>query len=203
MESFAAVKVESDMKPSSKFSLVIALVIALVGLPSFPASSAKGGPLLLGPARQQQPDQAKDKKKDKKKKDDSSQGAEDSPDNVAGARRAIKRVLSDFQDGFEGHSPRRVTDSLDERFEDLPRFEDAVTQFLERSSEMRMNFRESTTEVKADHATVIVDADMIYTDKAKPTQDQRRRQRIQFDFVYNPKKGWKIFEITPRQFFEP
>jgi len=111
-------------------------------------------------------------------------------------------VLGDFQDGFEGHSPRRVTDSLDERFEDFPRFEDAVTQFLERTSEMRINLRESTTEVKGDHATVIVDAEMIYTDKAKPTLDQRRRQRIQFDFVYNPKKGWKIFEITPRQFFE-
>jgi len=95
-----------------------------------------------------------------------------------------------------------VTDSLDEHFDDLPRFEDAVTQFLERTSEMRINLRESTTEVKGDHAIVIVDADMIYTDKAKPTRDQRRRQRIQFDFVYNPKKGWKIFEITPRQFFE-
>ncbi len=98
---------------------------------------------------------------------------------------------------------RRVTELLDEKFEDLPRFEDAVTQFLERSSEMRMNFRESTSEVKGDHATVIVDAEMIYTDKARPAQDQRRRQRIQFDFVYNPKKGWRIFEITPRQFFEP
>ncbi len=95
-----------------------------------------------------------------------------------------------------------MTGSLDERFEDLPRFEDAVTQFLERTSEMRINLRESTTEVKGDHATVIVDAEMIFTDKAKPTQDQRRRQRIQFDFVYSPKKGWKIFEITPRQFFE-
>ncbi len=179
------------------------LAMAVAGLPVSAAAFAISQPVPSPQDQQQPPDQTKDKKKDKKKKqDEPSPGSEDSPDNVAGARRAIKRVLSDLQDGFEGHSPRRVTDSLDERFEDLPRFEDAVTQFLERTSEMRINLRESTTEVKGDHATVIVDAEMIFTDKAKPTQDQRRRQRIQFDFVYSPKKGWKIFEITPRQFFE-
>jgi hypothetical protein len=190
------------MRLSVKFRLAIALAIALISFPVF-AAALTMSKASRAAQDQQQPDQSKDKKKDKKKKDGSGPGSEDSPDNAAGARRAVKRVLSDLQDGFEGHSPRRVTDSLDERFEDLPRFEDAVTQFLERTSEMRINLRESTSEVKGDHATVIVDAEMIFTDKAKPTQDQHRRQRIQFDFVYNPKKGWKIFEITPRQFFEP
>ncbi len=191
------------MKAPKKVNLALVLAMAVAGLPVSAAAFAISQPVPSPQDQQQPPDQTKDKKKDKKKKqDEPSPGSEDSPDNVAGARRAIKRVLSDLQDGFEGHSPRRVTDSLDERFEDLPRFEDAVTQFLERTSEMRINLRESTTEVKGDHATVIVDAEMIFTDKAKPTQDQRRRQRIQFDFVYSPKKGWKIFEITPRQFFE-
>jgi len=191
------------MKAPKKLNLALVLAMALAGLPVSAAAFARSQPVPSPQDQQQPPDQTKDKKKDKKKKqDEPSPGSEDSPDNVAGARRAIKRVLSDLQDGFEGHSPRRVTGSLDERFEDLPRFEDAVTQFLERTSEMRINLRESTTEVKGDHATVIVDAEMIFTDKAKPTQDQRRRQRIQFDFVYSPKKGWKIFEITPRQFFE-
>ena len=180
------------MKLTNKMSLVIAIAVAFGALPictaAFTTSHATA-------ASQDQQD------KKKKKKDDS--GSEDSPDNVAGAKRAIKRALNDFQDGFEGKSPRRVTDMLDERFDDFPRFEDAITQFLERTSEMRINFRESTTEIKENHATVIVDAEMIYTDKAKPTQDQRRKQRVQFDFVYNPKKGWKIFEITPRDFFEP
>src|SRR6266851_2443441 len=186
------------MKAPKKVNLALVLAMALAGLPVSGATFAISEPVPSPQDQQQPPDQTKDKKK----QDEPSPGSEDSPDNVAGARRAIKRVLSDLQDGFKGHSPRRVTDSLDERFEDLPRFEDAVTQFLERTSEMRINLRESTTEVKGDHATVIVDAEMIFTDKAKPTQDQRRRQRIQFDFVYSPKKGWKIFEITPRQFFE-
>ena len=190
------------MKAAIKLNVTLGLALAVAGLPSFAAIHAASHPLRWSQDPQQQPDQPKDKKKDKKKKPQDEPSAEDAPDNVAGAKRAIKRVLSDFQDGFEGHSPRRVTDSLDERFDDFPRFEDAVTQFLERSSEMRINLRESSTELKADHATVIVDAEMIFTDKAKPSQDQRRRERIQFDFVFNPKKGWKILEITPRQFFE-
>jgi len=185
------------MKLTNRLLLSLGLIAGLAGLPLFAAAIASHR---NDSTLQDQQDKKKDKKK---KQQDEPSGGDDSPDNVAGVKRAIKRAISDFQDGFEGHSPRRITDMLDERFEDLPRFEDAVTQFIERSSEMRINLRESTTEIKADHATVIVDAEMIYTDKAKPTQDQRRKQRVQFDFVYNPKKGWKIFEITPRQFFEP
>ncbi len=192
------------MRVSVKWNLAVGLAMALAGLPLCAAALSLSQPPRATQDQQQQPDQQKDKKKDKKKKkEEPGPSAEDSPDNAAGARRAVSRVVHDLQDGFEGHSPRRVTELLDEHFEDLPRFEDAVTQFLERTSEMRMNFRESTSEVKGDHATVIVDAEMIYTDKARPTQDQRRRERVQFDFVYNPKKGWRIFEITPRQFFEP
>src|SRR5713226_2125432 len=135
------------MKAPKKVNLALALAMALAGLPVSAATFARSQPIPSPQDQQQPPDQTKDKKKDKKKKqDEPSPGSEDSPDNVAGARRAIKRVLSDLQDGFEGHSPRRVTGSLDERFEDLPRFEDAVTQFLERTSEMRINLRESTTE---------------------------------------------------------
>lgn len=185
------------MKTADRLFLALGVAAAL----AWPSAGASTLSLNRRDASSQ--DQQDKKKDKKKKKGDSQAGGEDSPDNVAGAKRAIKRGLSDFQDGFEGKSPRRVTDMLDDKFEDLPRFEEAITQFLERTSEMRINFRESTTEIKEDHATVIVDAEMIYTDKAKPTQDQRRKERVQFDFVYNPKKGWRIFEITPRQFFEP
>src|SRR5215470_1431143 len=127
------------MKLTNGLLLALGLAAGLAGLPLFAAAIAAH----RSDATSQ--DQ-KDKKKDKKKKQqDEPAAGDDSPDNVAGVKRAIKRALSDFQDGFEGHSPRRITDMLDERFEDLPRFEDAITQFIERTSEMRINLRESTT----------------------------------------------------------
>jgi hypothetical protein len=125
-----------------------------------------------------------------------------SPEQVLRERRILSRVLRDLGDGFEGRSPRRVTELLDEQFDDLPRFEDAVTQFLESSAEMRVFLRESTSEVKADKATLIADAQMIYSLKSDPGRELRRRQRIQVDFVRR-ERGWKIYEIHPREFFEP
>lgn len=192
------------MRATGLLILAFGAASALFCLPR--SAAALGEAMSLTVRQAQQPaEQPKDKKKDKKKKEkgEPEPGSSDSPDNLDGARRAISRSLRDFADGFEGHTSRRVTELLDEKFEDFPRFEDAVTQFLERTSDMRINFRESTNELKGNHATVIVDAEMIFTDKARPTQDQRRKQRVQFDLVYNQKKGWKIFEITPRDFFEP
>ena len=112
------------------------LVVGLARPPLFAVAIASHQPAFVS-----QDQQEKDKKKDKKdrKKQDEPAPGDDSPDNISAIKRVIKRGINDFQDGFEGHSPRRVTDMLDDKFEDLPRFEDAVTQFLERTSEMRMN----------------------------------------------------------------
>src|SRR5207245_3754410 len=73
-------------------------------------------------------------------------------------------------------------ENLDERFDDLPRFEDQVTAFLKQSGEMRIFLREASTEVKGDHAVLIADAEMVYTSKANLGPQQRRKERIQFDF---------------------
>ncbi len=181
--------------------LPFALGLALLGAPGCAAARTTSQPAAAGP---QQPQQSKAQKKEKKKKKPAEPvpGPGDSPDAAKADRSAVSRVLQDFQDGFEGRSPRRVTENLHERFEDLPRFEDAVTEFLRQSGEMRLFLREASGEVKGDHATLIVDGEMVFTAKDRPGQEQRRRERIQFDFVYTG-KGWKIYEISPRQFFTP
>lgn len=180
--------------------LSLAVVLAVLGLPRCDAARTTGQP----PPAKQQSDQSKDKKKEKKKKPgEPVPGPGESSDAAAADRRAITRVLRNFGDGFEGHSPRGVAENLDERFEDFPRFEDAVTEFLKQTSEMRLFLREASSEVKGDHATLIVDGEVVFNVKANPTQEHRRKQRIQFDFVYTERKGWKIYEISPRQFFTP
>ena len=138
--------------------------------------------------------------KDQKKKEPAP-GPGDSPEAAAREKRAISRVLRDFGDGFESKSPRRVTENLDERFDDFPRFEDLVTQFLEQSGEMRLFLRESSAEVKGDRGVLTVDAEMIFSKKSD-SKEQRRKARVQFDFT-RTEKGWKILEISPRGFFTP
>jgi hypothetical protein len=146
-------------------------------------------------------------KKQEKKADTKKKKAEQAPDvgdtsDPAVQRKNLSKVLRALSDSFEGNSPRRLRELLDETFYDFPRFEDQVTEFLRQNSELRMFFRESTSELKGDKATLIVDADMTFAVKDTPSVERKRHQRIQFDFVRTA-KGWKIYEITPRSFFTP
>ena len=104
----------------------LALTLTLLGVPGFAAARTPN------PQPQEQ-QQQKEKAKKKPKKDEPVAGPGESTDLGARERRAITRVLRDFADGFEGNSPRRVMENLDERFDDLPRFEDQVTAFLKQS----------------------------------------------------------------------
>jgi hypothetical protein len=159
-------------------------------------------PLLAQTQEPEKKQEKQDKKADKKtKKSDQAPPTGDTPD-LSTERKNLTRVLRALSDAVEGNSPRRLRDLMDERFYDFPRFEDQVTDFLRDNAELRMNLRESTAEVKGDKATLIVDADMTYALKASAKQEQKRHQRIQFDFVRTA-TGWKIYEITPRSFFTP
>lgn len=179
------------MRRIGQMTLALAVSLALGGMP------------LL--ARTQEPEkkpEKQEKKSDKKaKKSDQAPPVGDTAD-LATERKNLTRVLRALSDAVEGNSPRRLRDLLNENFYDLPRFEDQVTDFLRDNAELRMNLRESTAEVKGDKATLIVDANMTYALKTSAKTEQKRRERIQFDFVRTA-AGWKIFEITPRRFFTP
>jgi uncharacterized protein with gpF-like domain len=166
--------------------------------------SLSGSPLLAQSQETKKQDkQEKEKKPEKKaaKKSDQAAPSGDTAD-LATERKNLTKVIRALSDAVEGNSPRRLREFLDERFYDYPRFEEQVTDFLQNNAEMRVNFRESTAEVKGDKATLIVDADMTYALKSNASAEQKRRERIQFDFVRTA-SGWKIYEITPRRFFIP
>jgi hypothetical protein len=185
---------EERMRRSGWIIIALALLIGLSGSPLLAQSQD---------APKKQDKQEKEKKPEKKssKKSDQPAPTGDTAD-IAAERKQLTRVLRALSDAVEGNSPRRLRDLTDERFYDFPRFEDQVTEFLQNNAEMRINFRESTAEVKGDKATLIVDADMTYALKSNASTEQKRRERIQFDFVRTA-TGWKIYEITPRRFFTP
>jgi hypothetical protein len=117
-------------------------------------------------------------------------------------RRLVSRVLRDFREALEGSTVRRVMETLDDSMAELPRFEDQLTALLRQTLERRVFFRESSWDIKGDRASVLVDAEMILTARSRARTEERRRERIQFDFV-RTSKGWKIMEINPRSFFAP
>lgn len=118
------------------------------------------------------------------------------------ARETLASTLREFGEIVEAKSRRRLAEMLATDMEDLPRFEDAVTELFRQSGELRVFLRPSSTEVKGNRATMIADAEMIFSRRDQPGMEQRRRDRIQFDFVLT-REGWKIYQISPRQFFLP
>ena len=95
-----------------------------------------------------------------------------------------------------------VLSSIDSaKFEDYPRFEDMIDR-LTREDALRVFFRQANSSVRDDRAQTTIDAEMELTRKDSAAPPERRRQQIVIDFELTP-RGWRIVNITPREFFRP
>ena len=116
--------------------------------------------------------------------------------------RAITGLIRGMQMDLESGSSRGFLANINSaKFDDYPRFEDMIER-LTREDILRVYFRQSSNSIKDDSAQVIVDADMELTRKDSAGQLDRRRQQIVIDFEATS-RGWKIINITPRDFFRP
>jgi len=150
-------------------------------------------------------DQKKDKK-EKKGKKDSKGGAEagEAPTDAKDIGREITRMLRDLQFALEGgsaHSALALIDSA--KFDDYPRFEDMVER-LTREDTIRANFRQvvPATSPAAGKAQSMIDAEMELGRRDAAQKLQRRRQQLVIDFQWT-RRGWRITNITPRDYFRP
>jgi len=103
---------------------------------------------------------------------------------------------------MEGGSSRGVLSNIDNaKFDDYPRFEDLI-EGLTRQDNLRVYFRQNNISIKEDSAQVILDAEMELSRKDSAAPPTRRSQQIVIDFE-STSRGWKIINITPRDFFSP
>ena len=116
--------------------------------------------------------------------------------------RTIAQIVREVQMDLEGSSSTGVLSKIDRaKFEDYPRFQDMVER-LTREDTLRVFFRQTTNSVKEDTAQTILDAEMEMTRKDSAVPTQRRKQQITIDLA-RTSRGWKITNITPRDFFQP
>lgn len=198
-------------------SLVMALALAGASLPAPASNDQSAGPALAafsapGPNDQTACKEEKEKKKDKKDKKDKKEkkgakdlDAEDQPrPEAALAERELTRILRDMQFALEGGSPRSFLGFFDSgKFDDYPRFEDMIERLM-REDTIRAHFRTAfnappTTQGKAQ---ALVDVEMELGRKDGVGQLQRRKQQLAIDFEYT-RRGWRIINLTPRNFFQP
>ncbi|MGH9786053.1 MAG: hypothetical protein ACRD88_17930 [Terriglobia bacterium] len=116
--------------------------------------------------------------------------------------RSVMNVVRQMQFDLEASSRPGVLSNIDSaKFEDYPRFEDMIER-LTREDTLRVFFRQANHSIQEDRARTILDAEMELTRKDSAAPPERRRQQIVIDFERTP-RGWRIVNITPREFFRP
>jgi hypothetical protein len=129
-------------------------------------------------------------------------GKEETPKKKEDPERALTNLIRGLQLDLESSSSHGFLSSVDSaKFDDYPRFEDMIER-LTREDTLRVYFRQSSHSIKEDKAQTIVDADMELVRKDSAGQLDRRRQQLVIDFELTS-RGWKIINITPRDFFRP
>jgi len=116
--------------------------------------------------------------------------------------KVITTLIRDLQLDLESSSSRNMLNKIDSsKFDDYPRFEDMVERLI-RESSLRAFFRQTSKTIREASAQTILDAEMEISRNDAVGQADRRRQQIVIDFELTS-RGWKIVNITPRDFFRP
>ena len=128
--------------------------------------------------------------------------SQEAPSRRENPERAIANVVRQMQMDLEASSRQGVLSHIDSaKFDDYPRFEDMIER-LTREDTLRVFFRQVNNSIKEESAQTVIDAEMEMTRKDSAGQLERRRQQLVIDFQ-RTSRGWKITNITPREFFRP
>ena len=115
---------------------------------------------------------------------------------------AIARVIGQMKMNLEGSSIRGFLLNIHAaKFEDYPRFEEMIERLL-REDVLRVYFRQVSNSIQQDIFRTILDAELEITRKDSAGRLERRRGRITIR-LERTSEGWKIINITPRDFFAP
>lgn len=189
------------MKRISVFILAVLLTYCLA-LSAQDQSSNSGSNNSSGSQAQQDQSQKQndqDKKKDKKKKKKGS--ADDATIPTTFSDAVAQDVLQQLTDGLEGHSERLMLSAFDDnKMDGYLNFEDQIEAFFQRYDSFRVHFRIVQATTEGDKGVVLVDIEMEEIPRSANAQPVRKHDQMRFE-MERGKKGWKIVDLRPRQFF--
>jgi len=146
---------------------------------------------------QDQNDNDKSQKRKKKEKG----VADDASDPTTFSDAVAQSVLQQLTDGLEGHSDRRMLSAFDaSKMEGYLSFENQIVAFFQRYDSFRIHFRIAQTTTEGSKGVVLVDIEMEEIPRSTEAQPVRKRDQMRFE-MERGKKGWKIVDLRPRDFF--
>jgi hypothetical protein len=149
------------------------------------------------PPQQQQPppDQSK-KKKDKKDK-----GSQDVVNTEVFSTAVANSVLNDLRDGLEGHTQRLMLSAFDaDKMDGYLQFEDQIEAFFNKYTSFNVYFRIAQSSTDGPKGIVLVDIQLEEIPRGNASPPIRKNGQMRFE-LERGKKGWKIVDFNPRNFF--
>jgi len=150
--------------------------------------------------QQQQPpaDQSKEKKKKKDKKD---KGSQDVLNTEVFSAAVANKVLNDLRDGLEGHTQRLMLSAFDaDKMDGYLEFEDQIEAFFNKYTSFNVYFRIVQSAAEGPKGIVLVDIQLEEIPRGATSPPIRKNGQLRFE-LERGKKGWKIVDFNPRNFF--
>ncbi len=148
--------------------------------------------------QQPQPDQSKDNKKKKDKKD---KGSQDVVNTEVFSTAVANSVLNDLRDGLEGHTQRLMLSAFDaDKMDGYLQFEDQIEAFFNKYTSFNVYFRIAQSSTDGPKGIVLVDIQLEEIPRGNASPPIRKNGQMRFE-LERGKKGWKIVDFSPRNFF--
>ena len=147
-----------------------------------------------GQQQQPPPEQPKKKKKDKK-------DSQDVVNTEVFSTAVANSVLNDIRDGLEGHTQRLMLSAFDaDKMDGYLQFEDQIEAFFNKYSTFSVYFRIAQTATDGPKGIALVDIQLEEIPRGSASPPIRKNGQMRFE-LERGKKGWKIVDFSPRNFF--
>ncbi len=151
--------------------------------------------------KEKQAKKDKDKNKDRAKKD-GQPDKEEASDSAVFSETAANPVLADMREGLEGHSQRQMLSAFDgDKMDGYLSFEDQVQALFQKYESFRVHYRILQSSIEGARGVVLVDMQMEELPPREGTAAPVRKDaQMRFE-LERGRKGWKIVDFRPREFF--
>jgi len=153
-------------------------------------------PAAQNPGSPGEPQNESSDKKGKEKK-----GSQDALNAEAFSTAVANRVLNHLRDGLEGHTPRRMLAAFDaDKMDGYLEFRDQIQAFFNRYESFRVYFRIVQSAGEGGKGVALVDIQLEAVPLSTISPPVRRNGQVRFE-LERGRKGWKIVDFNPRNFF--
>jgi hypothetical protein len=179
------------------FLLFVACGVAPAAQNSGSSSGSPQNPNDTSGQQQPPPDQSKDKKK----KDKKDKGSQDVVNTEVFSTAVANNVLNDLRDGLEGHTQRLMLSAFDaDKMDGYLQFEDQIEAFFNKYTSFSVYFRIAQSATDGPKGIVLVDIQLEEIPRVATSPPIRKNGQMRFE-LERGKKGWKIVDFSPRNFF--